>query len=139
MRSKAVNTVLSAPAQIPALGQFPETIADLPEPHRVILALVVAHREATGGVVSWQELLDDTVVAISNPELLPAARSLSVADRNIQRTVTSVVGDLFDYDLLRNTGDGLDLSERAEQARHMWNGEFTDLTQEAKGIVTHAS
>ena len=133
-----MNTVLSAPAQIPALGQFPETIADLPEPHRVILALVVAHRDATGSAISWQQLLDNAVVAISSPDLLPAAGSL-VDRNNILRTVTSVVGDLFDYDLLTITGDGLDLSVHAERVRHMWNGEFTELTQGAKEVVARAS
>ncbi|EFG77109.1 hypothetical protein HMPREF0591_2977 [Mycobacterium parascrofulaceum ATCC BAA-614] len=131
-----MNAVL-APARTPALAHFPDSIADLPQPHRVLLALVVAHRDAAGGVIPWHQLLNNAVVAISSPDLLPAARSL-VDSNNILRTVKSVVGDLLDYDLLTATDEGLDLSARADQARHGWNGEFTELTQGAKEVLAHA-
>src|SRR6476661_6216200 len=113
MRSTPVNAVLAEAAQIPTLAHFPDSIADLPQPHRVILALVVAHCETTGGAMPWHQLVDSAVVAIAAPDF-PAARVLS--QRNILRTMTSVVGDLFDYGLLERTATGLSLSERAEKA-----------------------
>jgi hypothetical protein len=123
-----VNAALAAPHQTPALGRFPEDIVDLHEPHRAVLALVVAYGEAHGHAISWPRLLDYVVEAIST-EYLPAAQSLG--GRNILRTVNSVVGDLFDFDLLSMTGDGLALSQRAEAARSRWNGEFAMLVDGA--------
>jgi hypothetical protein len=129
-----MNAVL-APEQTPTLAHFPDSIADLPEPHRVVLALVVAHSETFGGAISWQQLIDSTVVAIASPDFL-VARTL--AHHNVLRTTTSVVGDLFDYGLLVTTEDGLSLSDRAEKARCQWNGEFTALVETAKRAAATA-
>lgn len=127
-----MNAVLAAPHQTPVLGQFPELIADLPQPHRAVLALVVAYREVHGDAISWQRLLDYLIEAISTADL-PVAQSLSSG--NILRSVNSVVGDLFDYGLLATTADGLRLSDRAEEARHRWNGEFATLVDSAQQVA----
>ena len=127
-----MNAALAAGPEVATLAHFPDSITDLPAPHRVILALVVARAEATGEAIAWHELVDSAIVAIAAPDF-PEAHELP--RRNILRNMTSVVGDLFDYGLLERTPNGLSLSERAEKARSGWNGEFSKLVDRAKNTA----
>jgi hypothetical protein len=128
-----VNAALAAPHQTPALSRFPDSIVDLHEPHRAVLALVVGYHDIHGGAISWPRLLDYVVEAVSTEGYIPAASSLF--GRNVLRTVNSVVGDLFDYELLSMTDKGLSLSQRAEAVRAQWNGEFTTLVDGAQRLA----
>ncbi|TNB74181.1 hypothetical protein FHJ30_05650 [Arthrobacter sp. BB-1] len=115
-------TLAARPAQ---LKSFPKEFATLPDHHRFVLALVVAHNEVYSRPVPRRVLLSyvsSTVNVAPNP----------FSRRELPDALMAVLGDLGDQGLLDNDGSGLQLSAAAEELRAHWNGPFKGMISATK-------
>ena len=137
MKGNRVSATLAPTSQPPVLDRFPATFEALPEPHREVLALVVAHAATHDGApLPWATLKGYAEVVAASEE--SGFRLIEVlTGRGLARSLALVVGDLTDYGLLESTLEGLALTSLASTtAETQWNGAFKELVEMAKQLVS---
>jgi hypothetical protein len=119
--------VPAAVAERPAqLKTFPKDFAELPNHHRFVLALIVAHAEVRGTQAVPRRVLLSYVSSTVGVDSNPFSR------RELPDALMAVLADLGDQGLLDNDESGLQLSSAAQDLRAGWNGEFKKLISAAE-------
>jgi len=119
---------LATPPTAEVLNQFPRSFEELPQTHRLLLA-VLAARADKESTTTWPQLVQDTIRALAgNVEI-------SVPPGSLMRVVKASLGDLADYGMVVPSVAGLALSPRTLEAEGSWNGAFKQLVKNVETIL----
>lgn len=113
---------LAAGSTVGVLSRFPTSFEELPQLHRLLLAVLAAHHDQQPGVLlSWPQLVRTTVYALAE------GVEIEVPAGGLARAIEASLGDLTDYGMVSSSVEGLQLSDRTLGARDSWNGAFKQL------------
>lgn len=113
---------LAAGSSVGVLSRFPTSFEELPQLHRLLLAVLAAqHDQDAATPLSWPQLVRNTVYALAE------GVDIQVPAGGLARAIEASLGDLTDYGMVVSSVDGLELSERTVNARDSWNGAFKQL------------
>jgi hypothetical protein len=113
------------------LSQFPSSFEELPEMHRLLLALLAVHADKTPGTPTpWPQLVQDTIRALAG------GAEISVPAGGLIRVIEACLGDLADYGLVVPSVAGLSLSRLTLAAEANWNGAFKELVADVDKLLS---
>jgi hypothetical protein len=116
-------TIATPPAEV--LNHFPDSFEELPQMHRLLLA-VLAARTSRELATTWPQLVQDTIRALARDVGIDAPRG------GLIRGIQASLGDLADYGMVVPSVAGLALSPRTLAAEGTWNGAFKQLVKDVE-------